>query len=177
MATGLTLEYSNQADVLCILKCPPYIGQQTTEIDDFVIARMNPKMPEIEYLEILLFFRRLEQYGQLNLPTAATLHPANTPTPEAPTPPSAKNTPLTIKYNHPTDTLTINQRHPNPSQTKTQLTKGVSARTNPATNQIETLEIQNFKARAKKDCEIRIPINATLRPAYPTENIPPTPPK
>ncbi len=164
MATGLTLEYSNQADVLCILKCPPYIGQQTTEIDDFVIARMNPKMPEIEYLEILLFFRRLEQYGQLNLPAVAALHPANTPTPDALPPPAATNTPITIKYNQPTDTLTINQRHPNPNQTKTQLTKGISARTNPATNQIENLEIQNFKARLKTHGEIILPINATLRP-------------
>ena len=169
MATGLTLEYSNQADVLCILKCPPYIGQQTTEIDDFVIARMNPKMPEIEYLEILLFFRRLEQYGQLRLPTNATLHPNNTPTSQGPTPSLTKDAALTIKYNQPTDTLTINQHHPHPNQTKSQLTKGISARTNPATNQIETLEIQNFKARAKKDGAVILPINATLHPANPTK--------
>ena len=73
MGTELTFTYSQEADVLCILKCPTYEGQETEEIDDFVIARMNPKTREIEYLEILLFLRRLERDGKMSLPIDATL--------------------------------------------------------------------------------------------------------
>ncbi len=76
MGPELTFRYSQEADVLCILKCPTYEGQDTEEIDDFVIARMNPKTREIEYLEILLFLRRLERDGKMSLPINVTLRPS-----------------------------------------------------------------------------------------------------
>ena len=76
MGTELTFTYSQEADVLCILKCPTYEGQETEEIDDFVIARMNPKTREIEYLEILLFLRRLARDGKMSLPIDANWRPA-----------------------------------------------------------------------------------------------------
>lgn len=76
MGPELTFTYSQEADVLCILKCPTYEAQETEEIDDFVIARMNPKTREIEYLEILLFLRRLERDGKMSLPVNAALRPS-----------------------------------------------------------------------------------------------------
>ena len=73
MGTELTFEYSQEADVLCILKCPTYAGQITEEIDDLVVARMNPDTREIEYVEILLFLSRLGKEGALRLPIDAFL--------------------------------------------------------------------------------------------------------
>ena len=160
MGQRLKITYDQIGDFLFLDVCRPYPEQDSNEIDSAIVARFNPKTGEIETLEILFFESRLKLDNEIRIPVTATLQPANKPAHK----PATTNTPITIKYNHPTDTLTINQRHPHPSQTKTQLTKGISARTNPATNQIENLEIQNFKARLKTDNEIILPINATLRP-------------
>ena len=164
MGTGLTFEYSNEADVLCILKRPTYIGQETTEIDDFVIARMNPQTREIEYLEILLFFWRLKKSGVLSLPTDATLRLASAGAPEASAQPPSVDATLTIKYDHDGDTLTIDQRRPYPGQAEGEIDEGVTARMNPGTGDIENLAIRSFKARLERDGEVCLPINATLRP-------------
>ncbi len=169
MGEKLIIRYDEIGSFLFLEVCHPYAEQDSDMIDDAVVARFNLKTGEMESIEILFFESWLKKEGEIRIPVTAALHPNNTSAPESLPHPSATNTPLTIKYNHPTDTLTINQRHPHPNQTKTQLTKGISARTNPATNQIENLEIQNFKARAKNDGEIRIPINATLHPANPTK--------
>lgn len=59
MDAKLTFDYSTTADVLCIQKCPSYRGQETEEIDDFIIARFNPDTDEIEYLEILFVSKRI----------------------------------------------------------------------------------------------------------------------
>lgn len=70
--TTLTVRYDSDSDVLTIFRCPSYTGQITKEIDDFVIARMNPATMAIEYVEILLFRRRLERDGKMVLPINAT---------------------------------------------------------------------------------------------------------
>ena len=59
MNAKLSFDYSTPADVLCIQKCSSYRGQETEDIDDLVIARLNPDTGEIEYLEILFVSKRL----------------------------------------------------------------------------------------------------------------------
>lgn len=70
--TTLTFRYDSDSDVLTIFQYPSYTGQITKEIDDFVIAGMNPSTMAIEYVEILLFRRRLERDGKIVLPINAT---------------------------------------------------------------------------------------------------------
>ena len=55
MGTQLTLKYSDAADVLCIVKCPSYVGQETEEIADLVIARMNPQTGRLNTLRFFFF--------------------------------------------------------------------------------------------------------------------------
>ncbi len=42
MAAKLTFEYDRTGDILYVNKCDPYASQESTELDDFVIARTNP---------------------------------------------------------------------------------------------------------------------------------------
>ena len=76
MGAELTIEYYGDADILTLSKCQSYRGQETEEIDDSVIARMNPDTGEIEYVEILFFKARLEQDGKVRLPIDAVLRRA-----------------------------------------------------------------------------------------------------
>jgi hypothetical protein len=124
---------------------------------------MDPQMREIEYLEILLFFWRLEKYGKLRLPTEATLRPANAATPKALEQPCSADATLTIKYDQTNDILTMDKRHHYPEQDSNEIDNGVAARLNPATGEIENLEIRSFKARLERDGEVVLPINATFR--------------
>jgi uncharacterized protein YuzE len=75
MGAELTIEYYGDADILTLSKCQSYRGQETEEIGDSVIARMNPDTGEIEYVEILFFKARLEQDGEVRLPIDALLRP------------------------------------------------------------------------------------------------------
>ncbi len=59
MEAGLIFKYDREADILHIDKCPPYAGQESEELGDDVIARLNPETREIENLEILFFSTRL----------------------------------------------------------------------------------------------------------------------
>ena len=70
MDAKLSFDYSTTADVLCIEKCPTYIGQETEDIDDLIIARFNPDTDEIEYLEIIFPSKRIVSRDpfQLNIP-------------------------------------------------------------------------------------------------------------
>ena len=70
----LTFEYDEQADILYISKRPPYEEQESTELGDDVVARMNPDSGEIEALEILFFSRRSGR--PFDLPVIADLRPA-----------------------------------------------------------------------------------------------------
>lgn len=67
MAANLTFDYSAEADVLCIAKCPTYRGQDTEDIDDLVIARRHPETGAIEYLEILFAAKRIISREPLRL--------------------------------------------------------------------------------------------------------------
>jgi hypothetical protein len=48
MEKGLTFKYDRLADILYIDKTPPYPEQETEELGDDVIARLNPTTGEIE---------------------------------------------------------------------------------------------------------------------------------
>ena len=168
MGTELTFKYSHEADVLCVLKCPTYEGQETEEIDDLVIARMNSQTREIEYLEILLLLRRINRHGKLSLPVDSTLSPTHSIVPKAQARPATFKANLTIDYNHENDTLNLGLREPGSGQDEAEICDGATARLNPESGEIESLTIRSFKARAERDGEIVLPIKATFHPAKST---------
>jgi uncharacterized protein YuzE len=76
MATKLTFKYDRAADILYIDLIPPYAEQGTEELDDDVIARLNPSTGEIENLEVLFFSTRLLRQELFELPVIANLRRA-----------------------------------------------------------------------------------------------------
>lgn len=76
MATKLTFKYDRAADILYIDQIPPYAEQETEELDDDVIARLNPSTGEIENLEVLFFSTRLLRQELFELPVVANLRRA-----------------------------------------------------------------------------------------------------
>lgn len=76
MADKLTFEYDREADILYINKRPPYAEQESEELGDDVIARMNPTTDEIENLEVLFFSTRLMRSNLFDLPITADLRKA-----------------------------------------------------------------------------------------------------
>ncbi|HCU25410.1 MAG TPA: DUF2283 domain-containing protein [Deltaproteobacteria bacterium] len=73
MEAKLTFEYDREGDILYISKCPSYPEQESEELDDEIIARLNPKSGEIESLEVLFFSTRLLRNNIFELPVAADL--------------------------------------------------------------------------------------------------------
>ncbi len=76
MGAKLTFKYDRGADILHIDKCPPYAQQESKELGDDVIARLNPRTREIENLEVLFFSTRLLRGDLFELPVTADLRPA-----------------------------------------------------------------------------------------------------
>jgi uncharacterized protein YuzE len=76
METRLTFRYDREADILHIDKRAPYAEQESEELGDEVIARLNPNTDEVENLEILFFSTRLLRNEILALPVAADLRVA-----------------------------------------------------------------------------------------------------
>lgn len=77
MDTKLRLEYDREADILHLSMCAPYPGQETEELADEVIARINPETTELEGLEFLFFSTRLEGNALLELPIEGSLRLAS----------------------------------------------------------------------------------------------------
>ncbi len=73
MGTKLSFKYDREADILYINKLPAYAEQESEELGDDVIARLNPTTGEIENLEILFFSTRLLRNDLLELPVTADL--------------------------------------------------------------------------------------------------------
>lgn len=73
MATKLTFTYDRDADILHIDKVAPYPEQESEELGDDVIARLNRRTGAIENLEVLFFSRRLLDRNFLELPVTAEL--------------------------------------------------------------------------------------------------------
>ena len=76
MGTRLTFRYDRAADILHIDKCPPYAAQESEELEDEVIARINPITNEVENLEVLFFSTRLLRNELFELPVVADLRVA-----------------------------------------------------------------------------------------------------
>ena len=73
MDERLTFRYDREADILYIDKRPPYPDQESEELGDEVVARLNPSTDEIENLEILFFSTRLLRGEAFELPVSADL--------------------------------------------------------------------------------------------------------
>jgi uncharacterized protein YuzE len=73
MATSLRFKYDREADILHIDKCPPYAEQESEELKDEVVARLNPDTGEVENLEVLFFSTRLLRTDLFELPVTASL--------------------------------------------------------------------------------------------------------
>ena len=58
MAQNLTFQYDREADILYINTVTPYAEQESDELGDEIIARLNPKTGNIENLEVLFFTSR-----------------------------------------------------------------------------------------------------------------------
>lgn len=53
MDKNLNLRYDREADILYIDSCPPYSGQESDELNDEVVARLNPDTGEVANIEVL----------------------------------------------------------------------------------------------------------------------------
>ena len=73
METKLTFKYDREADILHIDKCLPYAEQESEELKDEVVARLNPDTGEVENLEVLFFSTRLLRTDLFELPVTADL--------------------------------------------------------------------------------------------------------
>ena len=64
----LIVRYDQEDDILYIDQCAPYKEQESEEIGDEIVARLNPESGAVENLEILFFSKRLAANEQLELP-------------------------------------------------------------------------------------------------------------
>ncbi len=73
MGEKLSFTYDREADILYINKVKAYAEQESEELGDEVIARLNPQTGEIENLEVLFFSTRLLRSDLMELPIHADL--------------------------------------------------------------------------------------------------------
>ncbi|MDF5716880.1 MAG: DUF2283 domain-containing protein [Rhizonema sp. NSF051] len=73
------------------------------------------------------------------------------------------NAKLEFEYNREGDTLYINKRRPYPDQEPAEIDYGVIARLNPATGEIENLEILFFSQRLSEQTLFELPLVADFR--------------
>ncbi|MBI4602076.1 MAG: DUF2283 domain-containing protein [Planctomycetes bacterium] len=73
MEQKLKFRYDRDGDILHIDKCLPYAAQESQELGDEVVARLNPNTGEVENLEVLFFSTRLLRTEMFELPVAAEL--------------------------------------------------------------------------------------------------------
>jgi hypothetical protein len=73
MDAHLRFEYDRDGDMLSISTKPPYPEQESEEIGDGIIARLNPDTHEVEHVGVLFFASRLQDGTLLDLPVIADL--------------------------------------------------------------------------------------------------------
>jgi len=73
----MTIRYDKIGDILYIDQCVPYPEQESEEIGDEIITRLNPDNGNIENLEILFFSKRLQTQNIFELPIVAQLQLAS----------------------------------------------------------------------------------------------------
>lgn len=76
MEQKLAFQYDREADILCINTVAPYPEQESEELGDEIIARLNPHTGRIENLEVLFFTSRLLRKELFSLPVIADLRQA-----------------------------------------------------------------------------------------------------
>ena len=165
MGETLILEYDKIGDILFIDVCAPYAKQDSNEIGECIVARFNLETGEIETVEILFLFSWLKKEGEIRIPVTSELRVANSFLSNANGESPSTAVPLTIKYDFEGDTLKLYLREPGSGQDEAEICDGATARLNPESGEIESLEIRSFKARAERDGEIVLPIKATFRQA------------
>jgi len=69
----LTLRDDPVGDILYVDTGSPYAEQESEEVGDEIIARLNPTSGEVENLEILFFSKRMTEGSQFELPIAAAM--------------------------------------------------------------------------------------------------------
>jgi uncharacterized protein YuzE len=69
----LSFHYDHDADILCINTCAPYGEQESEELDEEIVARLNPRTRGVEGLEVLFFSARMQRDDQFDLPIDADL--------------------------------------------------------------------------------------------------------
>jgi uncharacterized protein YuzE len=74
MAEKLTFQYDREADILYINKLDPYPEQESEELGDEVVARLNPSTGEVESVEVLFFSTRLLRKDLFELPMSAEMY-------------------------------------------------------------------------------------------------------
>ena len=73
MDPKLSLSYDREGDILHLSLCPPYPEQETEELGDEVVARLNPETSEIETLEFLFFLKRLARENPIEVAVTGKL--------------------------------------------------------------------------------------------------------
>jgi uncharacterized protein YuzE len=73
MEATLKLKYDREADILYINKMDPYPEQESEEIGDDVVARLNPETGKVENLEVMFFSTRLLRGDLVTLPIDADI--------------------------------------------------------------------------------------------------------
>lgn len=73
MQNKLTFRYDKVGDILYGDTCPPYAEQESEEVGDEIIARLNPTSGEVENLEILFFSKRMTENSRFKLPIVAAM--------------------------------------------------------------------------------------------------------
>ena len=71
MDARLTFKYDRATDILYIDQATPYAEQETEELGDDVVARLNPDTGQVENLEIFFFSTRLLRDDLFELPVTA----------------------------------------------------------------------------------------------------------
>ena len=78
MAQNLTFQFDREADILYINTVTPYVEQESEELGDEIIARLNPQTGKVENLEVLFFTSRLMRKELFSLPVIADLRQVTT---------------------------------------------------------------------------------------------------
>ena len=73
MESKLKFKYDREADILHIDKCPPYAEQESQELKDEIVARLNPDTGAVENLDVLFFSTRLLRTDLFELPVSGDL--------------------------------------------------------------------------------------------------------
>jgi uncharacterized protein YuzE len=70
MDAKLTFRYDREGDILYVDKRPPYAEQESEELEDGIVVRLNPDNGAVENWEVLFFSTRLMRSTLFELPSS-----------------------------------------------------------------------------------------------------------